>query len=100
MKTLGRILIILLAFSIVMGVIYVAVNSTTSTVPAQGPRFDRGERPEFSDRERGEQFEGGAFGLLLGSMRNTVVIAIIVALIVVPKGWIQRRRRQPQINGA
>lgn len=101
MKTLGRILIIVLALSVVMGAIYVAVNAATSSVQAQNPRFDRGERTEFpgGERERGERFERGGYRLIFGAIKNIVVIGIIVAAIVVPKGWLQRRKRSPQTNG-
>lgn len=100
MRTLGRMLIILLAITIVMGVMYVAVNSVPTNAPAQSPRPDRGDRPKPPDRDRGERSEGGGFRLVLSALKNTVVIAIIVALVVVPKGWLRRRKRQAQINGA
>lgn len=100
MRTLGRILIIVLALTMVMGMIYVAVNATTSNLPARNTRFERGDRPEFPEGERGERSERGGFGLVFGAIKNTILVAIIVALIVVPKGWLQRRKRQQQINSA
>ena len=100
MKTLGRILTIVLALGIVMGVLYVSVNATASAAPAQNARFERGQRPEFPDRDRGERFERGGFGWIFGAIKNIVVIAIIVTAIVIPKRWLQRRKRQLQINGA
>lgn len=100
MKTLGRVIIILLALTIVMGIIYLAVDTNTSSSGAQLTRFERSERPESPDRERGERFESGGFGWVFGAIKNTAIISIIVALIVVPKGWLQRRKRQHQINGA
>lgn len=97
MKPLARILIILLAFTIVMGTIYVTVTSSSSTSVTDTQQVERGERPEFAGAG-GERPEMAGAGWIFGAVRNIGVVSIIVALIVVPKGWLQRRQRQPQIN--
>ncbi len=95
MKPLARILIILLAFTIVMGTIYVMVTSSSSTSVTDTQQVERGERPGAG----GERPEMAGAGWIFGAVRNIGVLSIIVALIVVPKGWLQRRQRQPQITG-
>jgi len=96
MKTLGRIIIILVAFVIVMGITYTTVSasgSSSTSAPAfesggEGfaPRPD-GERPEF----RGEDQGGG--GWIFGLMKNMAIVAVVVALIVFPKNLLQQKRR-------
>ena len=91
MKTPGRILIILAAFALVMGITYMLVNanSTSGAAPAfgggtdgfpqrdaQGSAFANGERPDVDA-------PGG--GWIFGVVRNVGVIAIVVALVAVPK---------------
>ncbi len=114
MKTLGRILIILAVFGLVMGVTYGIVNARSTSGPGGTPSFGRdngrlvppdgapqnfasGTRPEFPGRER-DGFRGGrdGGGMLFGAIRNIAIIGIIVALIAVPKSWMQKRRRAAQ----
>ena len=94
MKPLARILIILLAFTIVMGMIYAAVNTSSSAGVTDTSQVERGERPEFVDGG-GERQEMAGAGWIFGAVKNLGVVSIVVALIVVPKVWLQR---QPQIN--
>jgi hypothetical protein len=110
MKTLGRIFIILAVFALVMGITYVAVNAGSSSSSASGPQFDRsfpadGERPAFGDGERPEfpggernEFRGerGGGGWIFGLIKNVGVVGIIVALIVLPKGWMRKQKRMAQ----
>ncbi len=113
MKTAGRILIILAAFALVMGMTYVAVNAASSgssaTAPGldddgqfppngERPNFGNGERPEFPGGERNEFRGERGGGWIFGAVKNTVVIAILVALIAGPKRWLRRRKRQPQVK--
>lgn len=115
MKTLVRILMILAVFALVMGVTYVAVNALSSGVPTtrtafedggrfssngERPNFENGERPEFPGGDRDDTRGGNVVRLIFGSIKNTGIVAIIVALVVLPKGWLRRRKRQSQINGA
>ena len=110
MKTLGRILIILLATAIVTGAWMALVNGVGANVstsfdrpggaefrpqqqgnqpPAGFPEggFPQGERP---DRERG----GGSMGrFALGMVKNVGVVAVLVALIVLPKSLFGRKRK-------
>ena len=112
MKTLGRILIILAVFALVMGITYVAVNAGGTS--ANGAPFGDGERPQFANGERPfpgdgqfqpgqrpEGFEGreredgggSVFGMLGGFMKNTIIIGVIVALIAAPRSWSKNRKR-------
>jgi hypothetical protein len=73
MKTLGRILIIVADFVLVMGITSVVVNSTSSSTTAPAferggeglPQFPNSERPEFPGGERPEFREAvvGCLGL-------------------------------------
>jgi TRAP-type C4-dicarboxylate transport system permease small subunit len=94
MKTLGRILIILVAFAIVMGITYVAMNASNSSTLANLPAFERGgESFRPVDRERpemdGADMRGG--GWMFGLLKNIGIVAVIVALIIVPKSFLRRR---------
>lgn len=115
MKTLGRILIILAVFVLVMGITYVIVNASGTS--ANGAPFGDGQRPQFADgqrpfpgdgqfqpRQRPEGFEGrdrergggSVFGLVGGFVKNTVIIGVIVALIAVPRSrWKNKNRVAP-----
>jgi hypothetical protein len=107
MKTVGRILIILFVFTLVMGITYVIVNASGSNNPANGPAFERGEgeRREFpgGDREdefRGEEGEGRrlgfGLGMILGAIRTSAIIGVIVALMVKAKDRMRKKRREAQ----
>ena len=111
MKTLGRILIILLATAIVTGAWVALVNGIGANVstsfdrpggaefrpqqqgnqpPAGFPEggFPQGER---LDRERGG---GGSMGrFALGMVKNVGIVAVLVALIVLPKSLFGRKRK-------
>ena len=105
MKTLGRVLIILAAFSIVMGITYLVVTAGSSSTSANTPAFDRaggrgfrtdGVPPQFSNDVRRE-FDGPGRhggGWMFGMLKNAGVIAVIVALIAVPKSLRQKRIRR------
>lgn len=114
MKTLGRILIILAVFALVMGITYGIVNARSSSNSGVPPRFEQanerfaqpnGALPGSPNGERselpggGREFRGvrGGGGWLFGALKNIAIIGIIVALIVVPKSWIQKRKRSAQI---
>ena len=107
MKTLGRILIILTTFALVMGMTYVAVSAASSANGSPGvPAFERGDggfprpdggRPQFPGGEGGEfRGERGALRWMLGVVRNVGIIAIIVALVVWLKDFLRRRNRPVQ----
>ena len=100
MKTLGRILVIVLAFAIMMGITYSVVNGSGSSNSA--PAFQRGgdgfappdgARPEFRGEGRGDDGGGSGFGIIFGLVKNTVIVAIIVALIAFPRNLLQQRQR-------
>ncbi|HLO29577.1 MAG TPA: hypothetical protein VK249_10605 [Anaerolineales bacterium] len=93
MKNLGRILIILAAFAIVMGVTYVVVNAGTSVLSRSGLAF--GRTPENPPRFEGERREvRGAvrpIRLIAELIKNVGIVAVIVALITVPKSLKKRK---------
>ncbi len=93
MKTLGRIVIIVCAFALVMGLVYIAVNASSSATGSAVPAFGRDQgfaRPDGARREfHGE--EGG--GWMFGMIRNVGIIAVIVALITIPKSIGRKRTR-------
>ncbi len=110
MRTLGRILMILVAFALMMGLMYMIVSASSSSANSIGPTFERGngrgfqpeggqspfpngQRPEFGHRDR----RGG--GVMFGMIRNVALIAIIVAAIVIPKDIWQKRMRNVSAGG-
>jgi hypothetical protein len=114
MKMIGRILIILAVFALIMGITYVVINSRRPSgsgfiqvfepgnrqfAPPDGaaPGVQNGERPEFPGGGRNEfRGERGGGGWLFGALRNIAIIGLIVALVVIPKAWTQKRRRAAQ----
>ena len=113
MKTLGRILIILFAFALVMGITYTVVNAASSSIG--NPTFERGgegfprpegvqpqlpngERPELPGGEgresRGDR--GGGFRWILGAVRDVGIIAIIVAAVIWLKNFLRKRNQETQ----
>ena len=93
MNTFGRILIILLAFAIVMGITYFAVNASSASTSGNVPASERGgesfrsltsERPAADD-------QGPGGGWMFGLMKNISIVGIIVALIVVPTSFMRRK---------
>ena len=101
MKTLGRIVIILVAFALVMGITYTVVNAASSAMGA--PAFERGgeglPRPEGARPPNGEgrEFRGaGGIRWILGIVKNTGLIAIIVALVIWLKDFMRKRNRDTQ----
>ena len=100
MKTLGRILIILVVTALVAGALYLIVNAngtgTASDFPQRGEQFasssdfEAGARSEFEGGrpERGEGGGGWAFGLI----KNLGIIAVLVTILILPKGLAKRKR--------
>ncbi len=96
MKTLGRIILILLAFALVMGLAYVLVKvggpsaGTAASAFGRDAGFSRpdGVRLGF----RGER-DGRGGGWMFGMIKNVGIIALIVALVVIPKNIGRRRIR-------
>ena len=104
MKTLGRIIIILAMFTLVMGITYAVVNAGGASSSGL-PQFESGERPQFENGTRPDfdgQFEGrpeGGGGLAFGMVKNLGIVAIITALIAVPRNWIKTRKPTPMTAG-
>ena len=103
MKMIGRILIILAVFAMVMGITYGIVPSrspsssafTQRLGPGNGqlaspdgaaPGFPNNGRAEFPAGARNEfRAERGGGGWLFGTLKNVAIIGILVTLVVVPK---------------
>lgn len=117
MKTIGRILIILLAALVVVGAVGTLVNN--GVIGGQGPGGREGDRPDFGAREDdggqgreiGHRLEGdfgereggrgepGGF-FLPSLLKNLGVITLIVALVVLSqKLWSRVRRRREKSPG-
>lgn len=119
MKTLGRILIILVVFIALSALMVIGVNASglnqADFRPEGGefrpsgelgdfpppPGFNPEEgggrvRPEgFEDHDHEERGEGGfGFGgLMFGAARNTLIIAVLVVLIVVPRNAMKQKKK-------
>jgi hypothetical protein len=110
MKTIGRILIILAVTALITAAMYFAVNASGSGLSSDfrrgreqfqpGGTFPNGARPEGSrpnfeggrpGREGGEDGPGG-LGWTLGWIKDLGVIAVLVAIIVLPKRLGKRKR--------
>lgn len=112
MKTLGQTLIILMTFALVMGITYVAVNAVSSSTTVRSferggegvprpdgvqPQFPKGQRPEFPGGEGREgRDRGGAIRWILGTVKNVGLVAIIVAVVVWLKDFLEKRKRAAQ----
>ena len=105
MKTIGRILIILVAFSIFAGLMVVAVNASGANDPGfnGAPQFrlggGDGVRTE-GDGNRPERGGGGAGGSrwIFDLIKNVAVIAVLVTIIAWPKSIAKKRRKQIRIK--
>lgn len=113
MKTLGRILIILVAFALVMGTMYVAVNNAGRASTNGARQFENSRRPFAADGQfqlgqrppdgsfegRREGGERGGGGWMFGLIKNVGIIAVVVALIALPRGWMRNRKRSTPVAG-
>jgi hypothetical protein len=110
MKTLGRIFIILAVFAALSGLMVVAVNLVADfdgTPPIRPGGDAVGVRPEGGDQnrpERGERDERDGFGggsrWMFGMVKNTVVIAVLVTVIALPKGLAKKKRKRAAVSSA
>ncbi|MFN8413900.1 MAG: hypothetical protein U0Z26_16080 [Anaerolineales bacterium] len=98
MKTITRIIIILSAFIVLAGLMVTAVNASGMNTPGSGrsefrPGGDNnGPRPEGGEnRERGGGSSISRLGF--GLIKNTIVIGILVAVIVIPKDMAKKRKK-------
>jgi len=98
MKTLGRVLVILVAFAIMMGVTYTVVNAGGSSTNT--PAFQRGgESFSVNDGPREFQDRGGnGVGMMFGLLKNIMIVAMVVALIAFPKNLLQQRRKSVPVR--
>lgn len=104
MKTLGRIFIILAVTALITAALYFAVNAsgtgTRSDFRPRGEQFQPtgqfqpgGARPNFEGGrgERGGEGRAGG-GWIFGLVKNVGVVALLVAILVLPKGLAKRKR--------
>ena len=119
MKTLGRILIILVVFAVVVGAMVTVVNAAGSVLDRNGPRnFEElpqlqpsqsgtefrppegnENRPDGGDRER-ERSRYGSFRIVLGMGKNAVIMGILVAAITLPKSFFKKKKKQDGMKKA
>jgi hypothetical protein len=105
MKTIGRILIILVVFSMVTGLIVTAVNASGKNAPDFDgvPQFrPGGEGGEFSPEgvENRPERGGGDNGLprwLFGAVKNVAVIGFLVTVIVWPKSIAKNKKKSAAV---
>jgi hypothetical protein len=105
MKIIGRILMILTAFTALSMLMTLAVNA--GGISSSAPDFDdvppqfqsrQGSREGFGPEggefrpERGERKEQGGAGWVFGLTKNIGVIALVAALIILPKRFSQRKK--------
>ena len=104
MKTLGRIFIILAVTALLTVALYFVVNAsgtgTRSDFRQRGDQFQPtgqfqpgGARPNFEGGrgERGGEGGGGG-GWIFGLIKNMGVVALLVAILILPKGLAKRKR--------
>ncbi|MDD2921694.1 MAG: hypothetical protein PHQ36_05345 [Anaerolineales bacterium] len=97
MKTLFRILVILVVASLIGGVIFALVNMNDSA-SQQRSAFQRPEgerhRPEGGDRDR----LGGSIFLPFGMIKNLAVISIIAAIYLNVGKLFAGKKSSKQVN--
>lgn len=109
MKILGRILIILTVFAVLAGLMVTVVNAAGVNVG----RFGEGNGPGFRQQgneqgqflvpqnggrpERGGDRDGprGGAGWVFSLTKNLIILAILVAVIAIPKSLIKKSKRKP-----
>ena len=109
MKILGRIIIILAVFSVVVGAMVTVVNVVGNISGSDGPKFDGAPplRPGGNEGDfRPEGNEGGSGGGLLrginisrifsGLVKDTVIVGVLVTAIVLPKSFFKKKKRTPK----
>ena len=86
MKTISRILIILLAALVVVGVTLAVTNSSSTSQAA--PDFQNGQPPQMDDTtfvpgERPDSGHDGDGGMAFGWLRHLVPISAIIFVVVI-----------------
>jgi hypothetical protein len=76
-----------------MGLTYVVVNAGSSSVGTTAHAFER-DRGFPPDGARPESHGDRGGGWMFGMIRNIGIIAVIVALVVIPKSIRQKRTQQ------
>ncbi|MBI5935455.1 MAG: hypothetical protein HY867_17265 [Chloroflexi bacterium] len=111
MKTLGRILIILAVTALVTTALYLAVD-TGRAINFSGddprnasPGPDAGDGPNEQFRpahDEGRERGGDGIwvtGMIMGGIKNTVIVGFIVAILVLPKALAKQKRIATAKNG-
>jgi hypothetical protein len=102
MKTIGRIVIILLAAAIVSGAAWGIVNASGALDNAAAfddreefrPDGTRQIPPEGFDRDFDREDEGFSVFSLIGILGKGIVIAVIMAVILIPQKFLANRKAQ------
>ncbi len=96
MNTFFRILMIVAAFTLVMGLVYAVVSTTSSSAGfADSQRFNpsNGERPGHFERDQGDGGGLPGIGWIVGLVKNLGIVAVIISLVVGTKNFRQRKRQ-------
>ncbi len=91
MKTFGRILLILTAFAIVMGLTYLAVNSGNTVSPNARTLDGAGANFRPNGEGRPPELRGAGGAWVFGMIKNVGIVAFFVTLIVFPKNLKRKR---------
>jgi hypothetical protein len=101
MKTIGRILIILVVFSILAGLMVTVVNASGATTSNfSGSRQFRPDGGGQRFRPGHDRGGSGGAGWIFGLVKNLGVMAIIVTLIAWPKSIAKKRKKRPVVNSS
>ncbi len=104
MKTLGRIFILLAVTALVTTALYLAVDAGRAINfsgddprgASPGPEAGDGPNERFRPAldERRERGGDGIWvtGMIMGGIKNTFLVGIIVAILVLPKGLKKKKR--------
>jgi hypothetical protein len=110
MKTLGRIFIILVVTALITGALYFAVSASGTGTPfnfrSRGEQFQpggafqngvrpEGTRPNFEGGRPGrggDGGEGGGLSWVFGLLKNVGIVALVVAIIILPKSLGKKKR--------
>ena len=101
MKTIGRILLILVVFSIFAGLTVTVVNASgASATTVSGTRQFRpdGSGNGIRTERDGGREAGGGSGWMFGLLKNVSVMALLVTVIVWPRNIAKKKKRSAGIN--
>jgi len=103
MKTIGRVLIILTAFSIVSWLLAIGVNASGANTPNIAgntqlrPSGDNNRLQAEGNRSDRRHEGGNGLGLVMGAVKNIFVISFLVIIIVWSKSAAKKKKRTPEV---